>query len=116
MTVHSLGPTSADVTEGTRQGPLYAWERCDYDWSVPGCVKATVTDSNIYASPGSTWEIRATAIPEGSDVEMIWVRGFKRTPMGLLFGPLYRAAGARLFRGDVEKILRNMENVCAADR
>src|SRR5215510_87627 len=43
MTVHSVGDTTADVREGTRQGPLYAWERCDYDWSTPGSVVATVT-------------------------------------------------------------------------
>src|SRR5689334_4047291 len=68
MTVHSHGPTSADITEGTRQGPLYAWERCDYDWSVPGSVTATVTQSNVYAVPGSTWEITATPHDTGSAV------------------------------------------------
>ena len=109
MTVHGVGPASADVTEGTRKGLLFAWERCDYDWSAPGCVTATVTDSNVYASPGSRWEIRAEATPEGSIVEMIWVRRFKRTPMGVLLGTMYRAAGARLFRHDVEVTLRNMD-------
>jgi len=109
LTVHSQGPASADVTEGTRQGPLYAWERCDYDWSSPGSVTATVTSSNVYAVPGSTWEITATAHDTGSTVEMIWVRCFKRRPLGLLVGTIYRVFGARLFREDVARMLRNIE-------
>src|SRR5262245_22429637 len=59
MTVHSLGTTQADVTEGTRAGPFVFWERCKYDWSTAGCVTATVTSSNVYATPGSSWELRA---------------------------------------------------------
>ncbi len=109
MTVHSLDQTSADVTEGTRQGPLYAWERCDYDWSAPGAVIATVTDSNVYAVPGSSWKITATPHETGSTVDMIWVRRFKRTPLGSLLGAMYRLLGARLFRHDVERTLRNLE-------
>jgi len=27
--VHSSGDHSADVTEGTKSGPVYNWERCD---------------------------------------------------------------------------------------
>ena len=111
MTVHSLGATVADVTEGTRKGPLYAWERCNYEWSTAGSVKATVTDSNVYRSPGSTWEIKATPGVDGSEVEMIWVRTFKRTAMGLLLGTMYRLGGSRLFRHDVEQTLRNIERV-----
>ena len=111
MTVHELGSTSADVTEGTRQGPLYAWERCHYDWSDAGSVTATVTDSNVYASPGSTWQITATPCELGSTVEMIWLRTFKRSAMGLFLGTLYRTLGARLFAHDVDKMLRNLEAV-----
>ena len=82
MEVHELGDTSADVTEGTRAGPIVNWERCNYDWSQPGSVKADVTDSNIYDPDGSSWEL--TAIPQdgGSHVEMIWEREFKSTADG----------------------------------
>jgi hypothetical protein len=111
MTVHSLGDASADVTEGTRQGPLYAWERCDYDWSAPGSVVATVTESNVYAILDSTWKITAMANGTGSTVDMIWVRRFRRTPLGCLLGTMYRLVGARLFRHDVERTLRNMEAI-----
>ncbi len=75
LTVHELGATDADVTEGTRAGlvdelgalPLRvvtAWQRV-----------ATVTDSNIWAIPGSSWEITAVPENEGSRVGMrrLWL-------------------------------------------
>jgi len=49
LEVHELGDSWADVTEGTRAGIGINWERCRYDWSQPGSVTATVTDSNVYA-------------------------------------------------------------------
>ena len=52
--VHELAQTSADVTEGTRVGIGINWERCRYDWSEPGSVKAVVTDSNVYRPPNSS--------------------------------------------------------------
>src|SRR5690242_5200567 len=79
-TVHSVGATTADVTEGGRAGPLVAWERCDYDWSKPGRVIATVTDSNVYTTGESSWEITAVPSDGGSRVTMTWVRGFKSNP------------------------------------
>src|SRR5437868_545732 len=93
MKVHGLGTTSADVTEGTRAGPIVNWERCRYDWSQPGSVTAVVTDSNVYAFPGSSWEIKATPKNGGSRVEMMWVREFKRSPKGRLFGTAFRRLG-----------------------
>jgi hypothetical protein len=80
--VHSSGDHSADVTEGTRSGPMYNWERCDYDWSKPDSVLADVKDSNVYDPDGSCWELKATPKNGGSRVEMIWERKFKRTPKG----------------------------------
>ena len=40
---------------------------------------------------------------------MTWTRTFTRNPMGRFMGTLYRIGGARLFRGDVERIVRNIE-------
>src|SRR5690348_5553566 len=58
FTLHHLGDTTADATEGTpTTGIGINWERCRYDWSEPGRVTATVTDSNIYAHPGSSWQL-----------------------------------------------------------
>src|SRR5438094_5011153 len=114
MTVHSVGDTFADVTEGTRAGPIVNWERCRYDWSQPGSVVATVTDSNVYALPGSSWEIRATPSERGSRVEMIWVRRFRRSPRGRFFGTLFRLVGKPLFGWDARRVLRNLERLEAA--
>lgn len=62
------------------------WERLRYDWSQPGSVKGTVTDSNIF-KPGSSWEIRATPTNGGSRVEIIGVRHLRGK--GRLLAPLF---------------------------
>jgi hypothetical protein len=80
LTVHDRGDTWADVTGGTRAGPIVNWERCRYDWSRPGVVAAPVTDSNVYAFPERSWEIKATPTEDGSHVEMIWVREVQGRP------------------------------------
>lgn len=87
LQVHEMGETFAEVTEGNPWPIGYVWERLRYDWSEPGVVKGTVTDSNIF-EPGSTWEIRATPTDSGSRVEVIGVRqlrGFK----GNLLAPAF---------------------------
>ena len=92
LTVHELSETTADATEGTSVGIGTNWERCRYDWSEPGRVTATVTGSNVYAHPGSSWQLTATPSDRGSRVEMVWQRTFRRNPRGLLFGTLFRIA------------------------
>jgi len=109
MEVHALGETSADVTEGTSVGLGANWERCDYDWSEPGSVKAPVKDSNVYEPAGSSWELTATPREGGSRVEMIWIRAFRRSPRGVIFNALYRTLGPRLFRGYAAELLENIE-------
>ena len=111
MTVHSIGDTTADVTEGTRVGPFVLWERCSYDWSQPGIVTATVTDSNIYAFPGSKWDITATATDGGSRVEMVWTRTFQRRLGGRIMGFVYRHFGERSFTKYGREIARNIERL-----
>jgi hypothetical protein len=63
--VYGRSDPEVDVTEGTRAGPIVNWERCRYEWSTPGSVKALVTDSNVYDPAASYWEIKAT--PNGAD-------------------------------------------------
>ena len=110
--VHSSGDMTADVTEGTPTGIGTNWERCDYDWSTPGVVVATVTDSNVYRVPGSVWRLEVTADEVGgSRVVMTWVRRFKHTPRGLLFGTAFRLAGRLLFRGYARDVLTNLERL-----
>ena len=115
LTVHELGDTWADVTEGTRAGPIVNWERCRYDWSQPGSVTATVTDSNVYAFPGSSWVMKATRVDGASRVEMIWQREFARRPRGRFFGLLFARLGSRIFNKYARDVLGNIENLATHD-
>ena len=111
MTVHAMQATTADVTEGTRVGPFVVWERCTYDWSNPSSVTATVTDSNIYGFPGSSWEITAVATDSGSRVDMTWTRWFQRRPLGRVMGFMYRHMGERSFAKYARDIVKNLEQL-----
>jgi len=53
--VYEVQPTCADVKEGS-PSPTRMWEQAHYDWSVPGCVRWTVRESNFFA-PGSYTEV-----------------------------------------------------------
>jgi hypothetical protein len=109
--VHATGEHSADVTEGTRTGPMYNWERCDYDWSRPDTVVADVRDSNIYDPDGSWWELKATPNAGGSRVEMTWERNFKRSAKGRLLNIVFKRAGNRLFANYAREIVDNLDRV-----
>jgi len=110
--LHELGDTWADVTEGTRAGIGVNWERCRYDWSHPGSVRATVTDSNVYAVPGSSWELKATpTTAQGCRIEMVWVREFTHGPRGAIFGTLFRLVGKPIFRRYARDILENLRKL-----
>ena len=112
--VHDQGETTAVVTEGTPAGIGINWERCRYDWSEPGRVIATVIDSNVYAVPGSSWQITATAADNGSRVDMTWIRAFRRNPRGLMFGTLFRAVGRPIFGHYAHQVLANLESDAGA--
>jgi hypothetical protein len=113
--VHELGGSSADVTEGTPVGVGINWERCRYDWSQPGSVKALVTDSNVYQPASSSWELRATPVENGSRVEMIWIRQFTHNVRGRIFGTLFRLIGQPIFTREARRTVRNLERLEAAD-
>ena len=87
LQVHEMGETFAEVTEGNPWPIGYVWERLRYDWSEPGVVKGTVTDSNIF-EPGSTWKIRATPTNSVSRVDVIGVRHL-RGLKGRLLAPAF---------------------------
>ena len=113
LEVHTKGETSADVTEGTSAGIGDNWERCNYDWSRPDSVTATVTESNVYAVPGSSWEIKATPSDGGSRVEMVWIREFRPNARGRIFGTAFRLIGNRIFNKYGREIIENLERVQA---
>jgi hypothetical protein len=109
--VHELGESSADVTEGTPVGVGINWERCRYDWSQPGSVKALVTDSNVYQPARSSWELRASPVESGSRVEMIWIRQFTCDARGRIFGTLFRLIGQPIFAREARRTVRNLERL-----
>jgi hypothetical protein len=111
LEVHELDDSSADVTEGTPVAVGINWERCRYDWSRPGSVKAVVTDSNVYAPESSSWELRAGPEDSGSKVEMIWVREFTSDARGRIFGTLFRLIGKPIFTREAKRTIRNLERV-----
>jgi hypothetical protein len=111
LEVHELSDSSADVTEGTPAGIGINWERCRYDWSRPGSVKAVVTDSNVYAPVSSSWELRAAPADSGSRVEMIWIREFTHNARGRIFGTLFRLVGKPLFARQAKLTIRNLERL-----
>lgn len=113
--MHSVDGQTADVTEGTGTGIGSSWERCLYDWSTPGLVTATVTESNVYG-PDSSWRMTAEPASGGTCVEMSWIRRFKRTPRGVVFGTAFRVIGRPMFRRYAKQIIANLEALEAADR
>jgi hypothetical protein len=110
--LHESGDSFAEVTEGTWIAGVF-WERCRYDWSEPGSVKATVLDSNVF-EPGTTWELRASPRDGGSEVEMVMDRNFRRGVKGRIASTLNHLGGRRLFRWYLRTALAAIEKRSAA--
>ena len=108
--VHELGDGHADVTEGTRSGLLFAWERCHYEWTS-GRVTATVIDTNVYGIPGSKWELGAEPSDAGSRVVITWTRRFNRRLTGRFLGFIFPRFGKSLFGKYAVQIVEAIENL-----
>src|SRR3954451_13752507 len=80
LQVHSQGATEADVTEGSAG----IWERLHYDWSDPGKIVMTTTDSNAWGGrSGHTYTLTRKA--DGTtDVDAVVVREGKNLKGRLL--------------------------------
>lgn len=106
--VHDEGAGFADVTEGIWITGLF-WERSRYDWSEPGAVTATVTDSNAIQA-GSTFGLSAVPSEGGSDVEMTLCRTFRKGPKGRIGSAINHLSGNRGWRSYLRRVLANVEN------
>jgi hypothetical protein len=108
FTVHALGDTTAEATEGGREfGGI--WAREQYDWSDPHLVVARVLDSNIFG-PDSRWELRARPGPAGgSRVEWTSLRQ-PSSLKGRLLVLILRVAGRPLLRGYLRKTLSKLDH------
>lgn len=107
--VTALGPTAAEVTEGSHVlGGI--WERNRYDWSEPDMVRAETVDSNTWAE-GSTWLYRFREQPgEGTAVELEVTR-IARNWRGRLVVLALRLAGRRRFAAELRTTLRRIGEI-----
>jgi hypothetical protein len=107
LNVHDLGPSYADVTEGSSG----IWERLHYDWSDPSRVVLTTTNSNVWGgSSGHTYTFRRR--PTGTtDIDVVVVRegkNFKGWILGLVLGTIGRSVLERAFENSIKAIeIRN---------
>ena len=101
--VHSVGPTSADVTEGSDiLGGV--WGREHYDWSRPGTVTLTVGESAIVKA-GGTWTFVVKANGSGGSTITESMARVSFGVKGRCVGALVQVAGSKLFRSNLEKTL-----------
>ena len=90
LMVHNKGPHQADVSEGS--GGI--WERLQYDWSDPGHVKLTTTDSNVFGG-ASGYTYTLTTQPDATtDVDVVIVRE-GRNLRGLVLSGVLGTVGKR---------------------
>ena len=104
LTVHDRGPGYADVTEGSRG----IWERLHYDWSDPGRIIMTTTDSNVWGgSSGHTYTL--TRHPDGTThVDVVVVREGKNLK-GRLLAIVIGTVGQRVLRNALANTVKAIE-------
>ena len=104
LKVHSQGSRKADVTEGSGG----VWERLRYDWSDPGRVTMTTTDSNVWGD-GSGHTYTFTGRPDGStEVNVVIVRQGKNLK-GRLLAILLGTGGKRVLEKRFAKTVKAIE-------
>src|SRR5215471_9938060 len=104
LSVHHLGPSQADVTEGS----MGIWERLYYDWSDPNHIVLTTTDSNVWGgASGHTYTV--TLQPNGTtDIDVVVVREGKNFT-GRVLGFVLRTIGRRVLAKAFEKSVTAIE-------
>ena len=104
LKLHSLGPTDADVTEGSAG----IWERLRYDWSDPNHITLTTIDSNTWGGrSGHVYTLAAQ--PDGTtEVDVVIVREGKNLK-GRAVGALLQLGGKRVIVKAFAKTLKAIE-------
>ncbi len=106
--VYSVGETSAEIKEGTKQPGATVWAKEHYDWSDPETVRWTVRESN-FCAPGSY--VQARIRPReggGSRVHIEW----NRTPTsfaGRLATVLIKATRGKPVAASFKKAMDRLE-------
>lgn len=91
----------------------FTWSRERYDWSQPGVVRLTQTDSNV-AVPVGTIEYRLTDTPAGCHITCERLRKFMPTPRGRIAHLIMTRFGARLLRSQLRAGFDRYERQAAA--
>ena len=103
LKVHRVGPTDADVTEGSGG----VWERLRYDWSNRDRVILTTTDSNTWGGQ-SGYVYTFGRSPDGATVVNVVItrqgKNFKGHVLGLVLGSVGRGVLKRAFVNSVSAI------------
>jgi hypothetical protein len=104
LTVHELGATEADVTEGS--GGI--WERLHYDWSNPSRIVLTTTDSNTWGgASGYTYTFQRS--PDGTtNVDVVIVREGK-TAKGRVLAVVLGTVGKRVLKNAFVQSVKAIE-------
>lgn len=101
-TVHDLGPTWAEVTEGARPpGPV---ERERYDWSSPGQVRIETLESTAFR-PGGSWLYRVGPDGDGGTLVELTVDRPPASITGWLVTAAGWYAGRRILARDLRRTL-----------
>jgi hypothetical protein len=104
--VHHLGETEADIREGQDFPKL--WAGWHYDWSTPGTVTLTITESAAL-QPGGYMSLTATPTADGgSSVHVIWDQTSKNLT-GLIAVTMMRFIGPRLLRSYYKKVYDGLD-------
>jgi hypothetical protein len=104
LKVHHQGPGEADVTEGS----YGIWERLHYDWSDPGRIIMTTTDSNVWGG-GSGHTYTFTRRPDGTtDVDIVVVREGKNLK-GRMLEIAVAAVGKRGLKHQLDKTVKAID-------
>jgi hypothetical protein len=99
--VYHLGDTEADIREGQDFPKL--WATWHYDWSAPGSVTLTITESDALQA-GGFMTLTATATAEGgSSVHGVWEQASKNLT-GLVGVTMMRFIGPRFLSSYYKKV------------
>jgi hypothetical protein len=103
LRVHHRGSNQADVTEGS--GGI--WETLHYDWSDPGRIALTTTDSNVFGG-ASGYTYTLTGRPDGTtDVDVVIVRegkNLKGRVLSAVLGTVGKRSLGKAFTNSVKAI------------
>ncbi len=103
LLVHHVGPTDADVTEGSGG----VWERLRYDWSNPNHVVLTTTDSNTWGGRSGYAYTFTSSADGATEVHVVIVRqgkNFKGRMLALVLGSVGKGVLKKSFVNSVRAI------------